>query len=405
MGLIRWTAVFAGSLYFALSAPLPAQATPVSGVLNTTQGSLSISATGIELQSAPVTGTGNFASLGSSSAAVQTLNLASPPVADFLTIATAPNLHFNVTAINPGPFGSADCGSAPAAGQLCSVPGSPLSLINTASGSMASFIVTGTMVDGNTGASTPFTATFTTQFANQSYQEVLATIIPGGSVASSYSAEIITSGGTFSLGGSVNLSNAQIGFGPNQQIGGLTTPGAFVIDPTSTGTFAPLATSWGIAQGISAPVDTPVSVADFLIFAADPTITATLTELSSGIFNATQCGIAPAAGQTCTLTGSALSLMNLAADMVALAFDVSALMESSTGEVTPYAGVITAQFAGMNFQTLLAALLAGGSVNALYSASFAPIGAPTSVPEPATMLLLGVGLATMLAGSRKPRRV
>ncbi|QOY87458.1 PEP-CTERM sorting domain-containing protein [Paludibaculum fermentans] len=107
----------------------------------------------------------------------------------------------DLTFIDIGAYGSADCTTAPANGQTCtpSAPApfqSPYSLSNffdSTSGlsSNANFSVRGFMRNLDTGLNDyAFNGVFGAEFLGQPYQSVLATVTAGGSVVASYSATI-----------------------------------------------------------------------------------------------------------------------------------------------------------------------------------------------------------------------
>jgi hypothetical protein len=153
---------------------------------------------------------GAFAGLDGTSAIAKDLNSAVQPtgvpflLADFLTFAAEPTFSLDLTFIEPGQFGSALCGAAPAAGQICTPLNFPsFNLVNLPSGSrlssILSFVVRGTASDGVSDG--PFTAVYTAQFVGLSYQSVLATLGSGGTLTTSYSAsfEVVPEPGTLAL--------------------------------------------------------------------------------------------------------------------------------------------------------------------------------------------------------------
>jgi hypothetical protein len=182
-----------------------AYATPISGELNIT-GDVAVGATTIDwLPAGGGTGTftvtasstGTFSGLAGSSGTMTDLDVLLQPVGvpislpDFLVLPGG--ISFELTMIDAGVFGSADCAAAPAAGQVCTPlfppPKSPFNLSNTGVGSTASFTMRGIATMGGMPASAVgVLGTFTTQFTGQDYQSLLATIAGGGTVQASYSA-------------------------------------------------------------------------------------------------------------------------------------------------------------------------------------------------------------------------
>jgi hypothetical protein len=133
-------------------------------------------------------------------------------------------LVFDLTFILPGVYSSAQCGAAPADEQTCTPAAaapftSPYNLSNfndgTGLSSNATFSVSGNVRNtaGNTTVGT-FTGVFGAEFQNQSYQQVLSTVLAGGSVLPSYSATLTVSSeipepgsiGLFALGGGLLIA-------------------------------------------------------------------------------------------------------------------------------------------------------------------------------------------------------
>jgi hypothetical protein len=128
-------------------------------------------------------------------------------------------------------------------------------------------------------------------------------------------------------------------------------------------------------------LDTPYAAGTeqpgFLTLALFPGTAFDLTSLEAGLFKSTRCGASrPAAGQTCTPAGTALSLVNTSGHSCSVSVSLRGIFRSATGEETPYAGVITFQFADRNFQQLLAGFAAGDFPTTTFSASFAPAEQP-----------------------------
>lgn len=199
-------------------------ATPISGVLNIF-GDVQVSApggvgyidflppvggpTGDFTVSSLLSQDGDFEALALTPGKIKDLDQGAQPigvpilVTEFLTFGADSDIVFDLTFINPGSFGVGDCFTIAAAGQTCTPPGSPFNLSNqTANQSVASFSVRGNVRRVSTGELSDFVMTFTTQFSDQSYQQLLSTITTGGTVEASFSGEanvIVPEPGTASL--------------------------------------------------------------------------------------------------------------------------------------------------------------------------------------------------------------
>lgn len=141
-------------------------------------------------------GTGSF-STEDGQDGVANLNIASEPVGTtfantpFITFDVVPEPGLLLNRLNAGIDGTAGCTASPAAaGQVCTPPnpgGSPFNFQNlSATQSTASFIFSGVTSDGLS----TWSATFTSQFNNMSFQQVLASLAASGSVSNSYSANV-----------------------------------------------------------------------------------------------------------------------------------------------------------------------------------------------------------------------
>ena len=182
-------------------------------------------------------------------------------------------------------------------------------------------------------------------------------------------------------------------------------PVNFAIVSPSTGSFAPLLGTGAVLANLNAStsgVGVPFSLASFLTFVAQPTFSGTLTSIANGVFSSAACGAAPAAGQTCTPVAAApsylpaFSLVNTAFGST-LSLELSGtFVDFSDASVSNFSGVVTAQFAGLSYQQVLASLVGGGTVTAAYSANFLAV-----VPEPATGALVGVAAVALALAARR----
>jgi hypothetical protein len=113
-------------------------------------------------------------------------------VPDFIQIS---GYTFSLNFVVPGSFSPADCLTTPAvAGQTCSPPNTPFNLANVANGngglnSSAAFSVSGFVTDPNDNTFA-YNGIFTSQFTNQSYQQVIAQIDGGSTIPVAYSLTI-----------------------------------------------------------------------------------------------------------------------------------------------------------------------------------------------------------------------
>jgi hypothetical protein len=173
------------------------------------------------LVSTSLSQTGDFEALALTTGEVKDLNQAVAPIgidfllSSFLIFDADSDIAFDLRRINAGTFGAGTCLAPAAAGQTCTPPNSPFNLANqSATQSTASFSVSGDMRRISTGEITPYVMIFSTQFADQSYQSLLATIGTGGAVRASFSAEAIPipEPGTMSLLAAGGLLTAVVGF-------------------------------------------------------------------------------------------------------------------------------------------------------------------------------------------------
>lgn len=350
---------------------------------------------------------GLFAGLAGTTGAVKDLSFATIgmpiSVPAYLTFAAAPTIVLELTFIPAGIFGSAQCGAPPAAGQLCTPTGSPLNFVNLANSgglsAVVSFTVAGTARNGTADSATPFTATYTAEFTDVPYQNVLATIAGGGSVAGPYAAGIQILSGQLSGGfgiGTTSLAFLSTGI---DFIPAAGTTGSAKIGLLSSGSFAALGLTDATLKDLSyasEPVGMPILVSNFATFAAAPTLALDLTLIRSGILNSADCFNPPAAGQVCAPPGSALNLVNLpngAGGLSAAAFFATqASGRDGIPPQNPFDGVFGVPLADQSYQAFLAALAEGAATTRSYSARFnapndaaqTPTSTPTATPTVAT---------------------
>lgn len=111
------------------------------------------------------------------------------PVANFMTFASAPTLHFDLSSLGPGPANTT-CASAfdPNAASCAVFAGSPFILQSTATGTSVTLSARGTARDSSSTTST-WIGAYTTQIAGLTPAQIQATILAGGSEQSTYSGD------------------------------------------------------------------------------------------------------------------------------------------------------------------------------------------------------------------------
>jgi len=201
----------------------------------------------------------------------------------------------------------------------------------------------------------------------------------------------------FGYSGPVMTTNPPIATGTLDPTG----DGLFLITGSSTGSFASLAgtdaTVADLCQGGSGctnPVLAGVvtNFADFVTFAGQSTWSVSLTLLELGDDTSTDCTLAPAPGQTCTIANSPFDLSNTSTGVdVSFAF-AGNIMNTSDGEVVPVTGNFSTTFTNTNFQTLLADIGAGEAIATSDAGTLTIQAVPSTVPEPNSLALAGMGV-------------
>lgn len=184
-----------------------------------------------------------------------------------------------------------------------------------------------------------------------------------------------------------------------------TTVGGFLVGFGSTQTFSGLVGTSGSVKSFSRngvppiPVGGSVMLDDFITL---PNIDIIMTELVPGSFGSTDCGLAPAPGQTCTPNipgGSAIELSNSSNGSGGInshaQFNVDVIAKNvATGELSKGVGTFSADFSNTSYQQLLAVIAEGGVVTSGHHGDFTITVA--SVPEPQTTALVLGGLLVLL---------
>ncbi|HET9216373.1 MAG TPA: hypothetical protein VFR18_05315 [Terriglobia bacterium] len=197
--------------------------------------------------------------------------------------------------------------------------------------------------------------------------------------------------------------------------------GNFVVSAPVSGSFVPYNGDTGFIRNLSqatAPINQTFSLPNFVIFdpagtVVPPDIALDLTFIFTGVGGQAQCGLAPAPGQTCTPAGipglitasnplglSPFTLANTQVGSSATFSVAGTARRISTGEVSTFTGVFTAQFNEF-FQEYLGTIASGGTITNSYSATFEATLIP--IPEATSITLLVGGL--LLIGGLIRRRM
>lgn len=184
-----------GTVQASYSASVSIASGPYAGTLNIGEPSLALSSSNVGFDPTTLTigaaSTGGFVPYIGTDVSLLDITAGSGSVPDFLSVLALPQEDFTLTSIGPGTFSSAECASAPAAYQVCSLIGSPFSFINMPGGAMMFFTGHGTTLDTATLDAGVFDVLFSTQYGGRSFQDILAAIAQRQSVYSSFSAEFL----------------------------------------------------------------------------------------------------------------------------------------------------------------------------------------------------------------------
>src|SRR5262245_22170081 len=189
---------------------------------------------------------------------------------------------------------------------------------------------------------------------------------------------------------------------------GWTVPGSGTGDLAPYGSDPNGGTITSLSQATNPTGVTLATPTLFMTFAPAPgvgDISFFMQTVFAGVGALANCAAPPAAGQTCTPTGSALTFLNGAggnssATITAQGFARHASDAPGFAAASPLQYIFTAQFNEL-FQGVLADLATSGSITSTYSATATATNSATPVPEPASWFLLGCGVAALAALRRK----
>jgi len=171
------------------------------------------------------------------------------------------------------------------------------------------------------------------------------------------------------------------------------TDGRIEADPfAQTGDFESVAGEIGRMRDFN-PFAGPNTLTNFLTIGE---FTFDLGFVGPGVFGSAQCGAAAAAGQTCTVPGTAINQVNTTGNQSTFSFRFTGTARDETG-ASPFRGVFTAQF-NRSFQDVNTLARTGNGIETTFSATL------TAVPEPATVTLMGAGLLALAGVAARRRR-
>jgi len=198
--------------------------------------------------------------------------------------------------------------------------------------------------------------------------------------------------------GTVTVTSSTVTFNPSSPADNITTTAG-----TNLTYDASTALGVGVA-GVVKNLTGTLPVASFMTFPSVASLVFNLTAVGPGVAN-TNCA-ALVSGQTCSVVAGSPFVLQLVSSPAGVSTAATFAVNGSDSDATSmgtWLGLFTAQIAGMTPAQIQAEILAGGSSTPVsFSGSFTATASP--IPEPASALMVGVGLLGALALVRRRRR-